>query len=74
MAAGKVRICDDGTPEVRFTKDMPLDFDWVFYGPASSAYLPSVRRIFDVLELRADVAVDGKLLFYRAKFRRKTHE
>lgn len=53
---------------------MPLDFDWVFYAPASSAYLPSVRRIFDVLELRADVAVDGKLLFYRAKFRRKAHE
>lgn len=71
IANGRVRICDDGTPEIKFTRDMPLDFDGVFYGPASSAYFPSVRRIFDVLELRSDVTVDGKLLFYRAKFRRK---
>lgn len=44
-----------------------------FYS-SPEAFFPSVRRIFDVLELRADVAVDGKLLFYRAKFRRKAHE
>lgn len=71
VANGKVRICDDGTPEIRFTKDMPLDFDGVFYGPAASAYLPSVRKIFDVLELNDKVTINGKLLFYRAKFRRK---
>lgn len=58
-------------PEVRFAKDMPLDFGGVFYGPATSAYLPSVRKIFDVLELKNDVTVNGKRLFYRAKFRRK---
>lgn len=50
---------------------MPLDFDGVFYGPAVSAFIPSVRRIFDVLELNNKVAVNGKRLFYRAKFRRK---
>lgn len=54
-----------------FTRDMPLDFGGVFYAPAASAYLPSVREIFDVLELRTDVTINGKLLFYRAKFRRK---
>lgn len=54
-----------------FTRDMPLDFDGVFYAPASSAYLPSVRKIFYVLELRTDVTINRKLLFYRAKFRRK---
>lgn len=71
-AAGKIRICDDGTPEIKFTRDMPLDFDGVFYGPAASAYFPSVRKIFDVLELNDKVTINGKLLFYRAKFRRKS--
>lgn len=38
---------------------------------AVSAFVPAARKIFDVLELESDVAVGGKRLFYRAKYRRK---
>lgn len=65
----------DGIYEVRYIRDLPVDYYGEIYCPTSILFLPHLRNQYEIIKMVDKmITVNGKNRFYRVLIKRKSGE
>ena len=62
----------DGIYEVKYTRNLPIDYYGEIYCPTSILFLPHLRKQYEIIKDNKKITVNGKKRFIRVLVKRKT--
>ena len=63
----------DGIYEVKYTRNLPIDYYGEIYCPTSILFLPYLRNKYEIIKMAEKaIIVNGKNRFFRVLVKRKT--
>jgi len=62
----------DGIYEVKYTRNLPIDYYGEIYCPTSILFLPHLRKQYEIIKENRAITVNGKKRFIRVLVKRKT--
>ena len=63
----------DGIYEVKYIRNLPIDYYGEIYCPTSILFLPHLRKHYEIIKMAdKDITVNGKNRFLRVLVKRKT--
>ena len=62
----------DGIYEVKYTRNLPIDYYGEIYCPISILFLPHLRKQYEIIKDNRAITVNGKKRFIRVLVKRKT--